>query len=100
MHAVLSQKFNVLATSGNFNNHIGVPLTLFRLNNEHELAIIEMGAVQTGGDTKELCEIADPNYALITNIGKAHLETMGGIEGVLKTKTELLTISVFMGVNC
>lgn len=88
MHAVLSQKFNVLATSGNFNNHIGVPLTLFRLNNEHELAIIEMGASKQG-DIKELCEIADPNYALITNIGKAHLETMGGIEGVLKTKTEL-----------
>ncbi|MCB0755500.1 MAG: UDP-N-acetylmuramoyl-tripeptide--D-alanyl-D-alanine ligase, partial [Flavobacteriales bacterium] len=88
MHAVLSQKFNVLATSGNFNNHIGVPLTLFRLNPEHEIAIIEMGA-SAQGDIKELCDIADPNYALITNIGKAHLETMGGLEGVLKTKTEL-----------
>ena len=88
MHAVLNQKYNVLATSGNFNNHIGVPLTLFRLNNEHKLAIIEMGASKQG-DIQELCEIADPNYALITNIGKAHLETMGGIEGVLKTKTEL-----------
>ncbi|TNF28726.1 MAG: UDP-N-acetylmuramoyl-tripeptide--D-alanyl-D-alanine ligase, partial [Bacteroidetes bacterium] len=88
MHSVLSQKFNVLATAGNFNNHIGVPLTLFRLRPEHEIAIIEMGASKQG-DIKELCDIADPNYALITNIGKAHLETMGGLEGVLKTKTEL-----------
>lgn len=88
MHAVLSQRFNVLATSGNFNNHIGVPLTLFELSSEHEIAIIEMGA-SAQGDIKELCDIADPNYGLITNIGKAHLETMGGIEGVLKTKTEL-----------
>ncbi len=88
MQSVLSQKFNVLATAGNFNNHIGVPLTLFRLKAEHEIAIIEMGA-SAQGEIKELCDIADPNYALITNIGKAHLETMGGLEGVLKTKTEL-----------
>lgn len=88
MHAVLSQKFKVLATAGNFNNHIGVPLTLFRLGPEHEVAIIEMGA-SAQGEIKELCDIADPNHALITNIGKAHLETMGGLEGVLKTKTEL-----------
>jgi UDP-N-acetylmuramoyl-tripeptide--D-alanyl-D-alanine ligase len=88
MYSVLSQKFNVLATDGNLNNHIGVPLTLFKLSEEHEIAIIEMGASKQG-DIKELSEIADPNYALITNIGKAHLETMGGIEGVLKTKTEL-----------
>lgn len=88
MLSVLSRKFNVLATAGNFNNHIGVPLTLFRLRPEHEITIIEMGASKQG-DIKELCDIADPNYALITNIGKAHLETMGGLEGVLKTKTEL-----------
>ncbi len=88
MYSVLSQKFNVLATSGNFNNHIGVPLTLFELNPRHEIAIIEMGA-SAQGEIKELCGIADPNYALITNIGKAHLETMGGMEGVLNTKTEL-----------
>lgn len=88
MYSVLSQKFNVLATDGNLNNHIGVPLTLFKLSEEHQIAIIEMGASKQG-DIKELSEIADPNYALITNIGKAHLETMGGIEGVLKTKTEL-----------
>lgn len=88
MHAVLSQKFNVVATSGNFNNQIGVPLTLFRLQENHEIAIIEMGASKQG-DIKELCDIADPDHGLITNIGKAHIETMGGIEGVLKTKTEL-----------
>ena len=88
MHAVLSQKFHVLATAGNFNNHIGVPLTLFGLKPEHEIAIIEMGASRQG-EIKELCDIADPDHGLITNIGKAHLETMGGLEGVLKTKTEL-----------
>lgn len=88
MFSVLSERFNVLATVGNFNNHIGVPLTLFNLKPTHEIAIIEMGASRQG-EIRELCEIADPNYALITNIGKAHLETMGGLEGVLKTKTEL-----------
>lgn len=88
MLAVLEQKFKVLATAGNFNNHIGVPLTLFGLQEAHEIAIIEMGASRQG-EIKELCDIADPNYGLITNIGKAHLETMGGLEGVLKTKTEL-----------
>ncbi|MFT4981263.1 MAG: UDP-N-acetylmuramoyl-tripeptide--D-alanyl-D-alanine ligase [Bacteroidia bacterium] len=88
IQSVLSQKFNVLATVGNFNNHIGVPLTLFGLDKAHEIAIIEMGA-SSQGEIKELSDIADPNYGLITNIGKAHLETMGGLEGVLKTKTEL-----------
>ncbi|MGB0916303.1 MAG: UDP-N-acetylmuramoyl-tripeptide--D-alanyl-D-alanine ligase, partial [Flavobacteriales bacterium] len=88
MLSVLSQKYNVLATAGNFNNHIGVPLTLFGLNSTHEIAIIEMGA-SAQGEIKELCDIANPNYGLITNIGKAHLETMGGLEGVLKTKAEL-----------
>ncbi|MCF8459488.1 MAG: UDP-N-acetylmuramoyl-tripeptide--D-alanyl-D-alanine ligase [Flavobacteriales bacterium] len=88
MYSVLSQKYSVLATAGNFNNQIGVPLTLFQLNPNHEIAIIEMGASKQG-DIKELCDIADPNYALITNIGKAHLETMGGLAGVLKTKAEL-----------
>ena len=88
MFSVLNEKFKVLSTAGNFNNHIGVPLTLFGLNSAHEIAIIEMGASKQG-DIKELCDICDPNYGLITNIGKAHLETMGGLEGVLKTKTEL-----------
>ncbi len=88
MLAVLTQKFNVLATAGNFNNHIGVPLTLFGLTSQHEIAIIEMGASRQG-EIKELCDIADPKFGIITNIGKAHLETMGGLEGVLKTKAEL-----------
>lgn len=88
MYAVLKEKYNVLATEGNYNNHIGVPLTLFKLDSTHEIAIIEMGASKQG-DIKELCDIVNPNYGLITNIGKAHLETMGGLQGVLKTKTEL-----------
>lgn len=88
LNAVLSQKFNTLATKGNLNNHIGVPLTLLQLNKDHEIAIIEMGANKQG-DIAELCDIAEPTHGFITNIGKAHLEGMGGPEGVLKTKTEL-----------
>jgi UDP-N-acetylmuramoyl-tripeptide--D-alanyl-D-alanine ligase len=88
LHAVLKQKFKTLATMGNLNNHIGVPLTLLRIKPEHEIAIIEMGANKQG-DIKELCDIAEPTHGFITNIGKAHLEGMGGPEGVLKTKTEL-----------
>ena len=88
MHSVLKQKFNTLATIGNLNNHIGVPLTLLRLRPEHEIAIIEMGANKQG-DIEELCLIAEPSHGCITNIGKAHLEGMGGPAGVLKTKTEL-----------
>ena len=85
---VLSTKFNVLATKGNLNNHIGVPLTLLELNDQHEIAIIEMGANKPL-DIQELCEIAEPNYGIITNIGKAHLEGFINFEGVIKTKTEL-----------
>jgi UDP-N-acetylmuramoyl-tripeptide--D-alanyl-D-alanine ligase len=85
---VLSQKFNTLATEGNLNNHIGVPLTLLRLRNEHQMAVIEMGANHQK-EIEELCQIADPDYGLITNIGLAHLEGFGGAEGVLKGKTEL-----------
>lgn len=88
LNAVLSTKYNTLATKGNLNNHIGVPLTLLQLNAEHQIAIIEMGANKQG-DIQELCEIAEPTHGFITNIGKAHLEGMGGPEGVLKTKTEL-----------
>lgn len=88
LHTVLKQKFKTLATIGNLNNHIGVPLTLLRIKPEHEIAIIEMGANKQG-DIKELSEIAEPTHGFITNIGKAHLEGMGGPEGVLKTKTEL-----------
>ncbi len=88
INAVLSQKFNVLATIGNLNNHIGVPLTLLRMTKEHEIAIIEMGANKFK-DIAELCAIASPNYGIITNIGKAHLEGFLNFDGVLKTKREL-----------
>jgi len=88
IHIVLSKKYNVLATEGNLNNHIGVPLTLLRLKPEHEIAIIEMGANRLK-DIEELSEIAEPEYGIITNIGKAHLEGFGSFEGVLKTKKEL-----------
>jgi UDP-N-acetylmuramoyl-tripeptide--D-alanyl-D-alanine ligase len=87
-NAVLSKKYNTLATKGNLNNHIGVPLTLLKLNNSHELAIIEMGANHQG-EIELLSHIAAPTIGLITNIGKAHLEGFGGIEGVIKGKTEL-----------
>lgn len=88
MSAVLSQSYNVLYTLGNLNNPIGVPLTLLRLKPEHELAVVEMGASHPG-DIKELVEIAEPNYGIITNVGKAHLEGFGSFEGVIKTKGEL-----------
>jgi UDP-N-acetylmuramoyl-tripeptide--D-alanyl-D-alanine ligase len=87
-YAVLSQRYHTLATKGNLNNHIGVPLTLLQLNRTHELAIIEMGANHQG-EIAMLSKIAEPTIGLITNIGKAHLEGFGGIEGVIKGKTEL-----------
>ncbi|MGL4994088.1 MAG: UDP-N-acetylmuramoyl-tripeptide--D-alanyl-D-alanine ligase [Bacteroidales bacterium] len=86
--AVLSRRYNVLYTEGNLNNHIGVPLTLLRLTKEHNLAVIEMGANHPG-DIKELVEIAEPNFGLITNVGKAHLEGFGSFEGVIRTKCEM-----------
>ena len=88
IHAVLSSSYEVLATEGNFNNHIGLPLTLLRLSAAHSHAIIEMGA----NHLKEiafLCEMAQPTHGLITNIGKAHLEGFGSEKGVLQGKTEL-----------
>jgi UDP-N-acetylmuramoyl-tripeptide--D-alanyl-D-alanine ligase len=88
LHAVLKQKYRTAATEGNLNNHIGVPLTILSIGEEVEIAIVEMGANKQG-DIKELCDIAEPTHGFITNIGKAHLEGMGGPEGVLKTKTEL-----------
>ena len=86
--AVLSQKYNVLYTQGNFNNDVGVPKTLFRLMKEHEIAVIEMGASHPG-DIKTLAETAEPTCGLITNVGKAHLLGFGSFEGVIKTKCEL-----------
>jgi len=86
--AVLSQKYNVLYTQGNFNNDVGVPKTLFRLTAEHEIAVIEMGASHPG-DIKTLAETAEPTCGLITNVGRAHLQGFGSFEGVIKTKCEL-----------
>lgn len=87
-HIVLNQKYNVLATEGNLNNHIGVPLTLLKITKQHGIALIEMGA--SGPDEiKLLSSIAQPTAGLITNIGKAHLEGFGSIEGVLSAKSEL-----------
>lgn len=88
--AVLQMKYKVLYTQGNLNNHIGVPLTLLQLQPEHQIAVIEMGANKFK-DIEELCDIADPNYGIITNIGRAHLEGFGGFEGVLRTKLEMYT---------
>ncbi len=88
INAVLSKKYRTLATKGNLNNHIGVPLTLLSIKPAHEIAIIEMGANHQG-EIARLCEIALPDYGLITNIGKAHIEGFGGFEGVIKGKSEL-----------
>ena len=85
---VLSTKYHLHYTQGNLNNQIGVPLTLLQLTRAHELAIVEMGASHPG-DIKELVEIAEPNYGLITNVGRAHLEGFGSFEGVQRTKQEL-----------
>ena len=86
--SVLSQKYNVLYTQGNFNNDVGVPKTLFRLTPEHEIAVIEMGASHPG-DIKTLAETAEPTCGLITNVGRAHLQGFGSFKNVVKTKGEL-----------
>lgn len=86
--AVLSVRYNVTATDGNLNNNIGVPLTLLKINSSTQIAVVEMGASHPG-DIKELVSIALPNYGLITNVGKAHLQGFGSFEGVMKTKGEL-----------
>ena len=88
IYSVLSKKFKTIATEGNLNNHLGVPFTLLRIKKEHEIAIIEMGANQPG-DIGELCEIASPTHGIITNIGKAHLEGFGNLDGVIQTKKAL-----------
>lgn len=85
---VLSEKYIVHATKGNYNNHIGVPLTLLHIHPQVEIAIIEMGANHVG-EIASYCEIAKPSHGLITNIGHAHTETFGGIEGVIRGKSEL-----------
>lgn len=85
---VLKQKYTIKATEGNLNNHIGVPLSLLSIPLETEIAIIEMGANHIG-EIDFLCSLAEPDYGVITNVGKAHLEGFGDLEGVLQTKTEL-----------
>jgi len=88
IHAVLSKKFRAYATKGNLNNHIGVPLSILNIGRDAEFAVIEMGANHQG-EIRELSKISDPDFGMITNIGKAHLEGFGGIEGVKKGKKEL-----------
>ncbi|MCR4849501.1 MAG: UDP-N-acetylmuramoyl-tripeptide--D-alanyl-D-alanine ligase [Bacteroidales bacterium] len=85
---VLSRKYRTIYTQGNFNNHIGVPLTLLRITPDTEFAVVEMGANHPG-EIKTLASLACPDYGIITNIGKAHLEGFGSFEGVIKTKNEL-----------
>ena len=86
--AILSKKFRTVFTQGNLNNHIGVPLTLLTLRPDTEIAVVEMGASHPK-DIELLCNIALPDYGIITNIGKAHLEGFGSLEGVIKTKNEM-----------
>lgn len=86
--SVLSQKYCTLKTQGNFNNEIGVPLTLFRLREEHEVAIVEMG-ISDFGEMSRLTAIAKPDLCVITNIGQCHLEQLGDLDGVLRAKTEI-----------
>lgn len=88
MSAVLSKKYRCHATSGNLNNHIGVPLTLLSMSDDTDIALIEMGANQPN-DIGELCLIAEPNYGLITNIGRAHLEGFGSVDGIIRAKGQL-----------
>ncbi|MGV8815836.1 MAG: UDP-N-acetylmuramoyl-tripeptide--D-alanyl-D-alanine ligase [Gelidibacter sp.] len=88
INAVLSKKHKTTATQGNLNNHIGVPLTLLQMNETTEIGIVEMGANHPK-EIELLCKIAQPDYGLITNFGKAHLEGFGSIEGVIKAKSEL-----------
>lgn len=86
--AILAKKFNIRFTQGNLNNHIGVPLTILTFSNDTELGVVEMGANHPG-EIDFLCRIAQPDYGLITNVGKAHLEGFGSFEMVIKTKSEL-----------
>ena len=97
--AVLSKKLKVNSTKGNLNNHIGVPLTLLSMSTETEFGVVEMGANHPG-EIKILCDIANPDFGLITNIGKAHLEGFGSFEGVIKTKSEMYDFLRDNGGKC
>ena len=98
MAAVLAKRYKTAFTQGNLNNHIGVPLTLLSIKNDDEIAVIEMGANHVG-EIAELCRIAQPDYGLITNIGKAHLEGFGTIENIIETKTALYRAAETVFVN-
>jgi len=93
---VLSKKYKTYYTKGNLNNHIGVPLTLLGLNDTYEIAVVEMGANHQG-EIRDLCNICEPTHGFITNVGKAHLEGFGGVEGVKKGKGELYDFLVKSG---
>lgn len=86
--SVLSQKYNVLKTAGNFNNEIGLPLTIFNIRDEHEVAVLEMG-ISNFGEMHRLTKMAQPDVCVITNIGLCHLENLGSRDGILKAKTEM-----------
>lgn len=88
--SVLKEKFNTLKTQGNFNNELGLPLTVFRLREEHEIAVLEMG-ISDFGEMSRLAKIAKPDTCVITNIGTCHLENLGDRDGVLKAKTEVFS---------
>jgi UDP-N-acetylmuramoyl-tripeptide--D-alanyl-D-alanine ligase len=88
INVVLSKKYNTVATKGNLNNHIGVPLTLLAMNSDTEIGVVEMGA-NHHNEIELLCKIAKPDYGYITNFGKAHLEGFGSFEGVIEAKTEM-----------
>lgn len=85
---VLSEKYNVLKTEGNFNNELGLPLTIFKIREEHEVAVLEMG-INHFGEMTRLAYMAQPDYCVITNIGTAHLEFLESRDGILKAKTEM-----------
>ncbi len=88
IHQILGQRYTTLATEKNYNNHIGVPLTLLQLTRNHQYAVVEMGANHPG-EIGALCRVAEPDFGIITNIGKAHLEGFGSFQGVVHTKKEL-----------
>lgn len=89
IHSLLSQKYSVLKTQGNYNNHIGLPFTVLNLTDENEVAVLEMG-MSNLGEIKRLCEISKPDYAVITNIGESHLEYLKTKKNIFKAKTEIL----------
>ena len=96
---VLTKKFRIKSTQGNLNNHIGVPLTILSMTPETEIGIVEMGANHIG-EIKFLCEIANPDFGMVTNMGKAHLEGFGSFEGVIQTKSEMYGFLRQKGGNC